>query len=145
LGMKTPAQAFALAAWPVQVTLGHYSEQNRVEPGSILDTRGDGQRTQPCLDAAPSGVPQTKTPDREWSGESEWWRRGGSNSRPSHCERDALPAELRPHGANSSKASAPIPAVGQGFPGPRFLQTGRYNDGLAYFNPKASLPMTTIL
>ena len=26
-----------------------------------------------------------------------WWRRGGSNSRPSHCERDALPAELRPH------------------------------------------------
>ena len=23
--------------------------------------------------------------------------RGGSNSRPSHCERDALPAELRPH------------------------------------------------
>ena len=25
-----------------------------------------------------------------------WWRRGGSNSRPSHCERDALPAELRP-------------------------------------------------
>jgi hypothetical protein len=27
----------------------------------------------------------------------EWWRRGGSNSRPSHCERDALPAELRPH------------------------------------------------
>jgi hypothetical protein len=26
-----------------------------------------------------------------------WWRRGGSNSRPSHCERDALPAELLPH------------------------------------------------
>ena len=26
-----------------------------------------------------------------------WWSRGGSNSRPSHCERDALPAELRPH------------------------------------------------
>ena len=25
-----------------------------------------------------------------------WWSRGGSNSRPSHCERDALPAELRP-------------------------------------------------
>ena len=29
--------------------------------------------------------------------EDKWWRRGGSNSRPSHCERDALPAELRPH------------------------------------------------
>ena len=27
-----------------------------------------------------------------------WWRRGGSNSRPPHCERGALPAELRPHG-----------------------------------------------
>ena len=27
-----------------------------------------------------------------------WWRGGGSNSRPSHCERDALPAELPPHG-----------------------------------------------
>ncbi len=26
-----------------------------------------------------------------------WWSRGGSNSRPSHCERDALPTELRPH------------------------------------------------
>ena len=30
-----------------------------------------------------------------------WWRRGGSNSRPSHCERDALPAELRPRTAYS--------------------------------------------
>ncbi len=30
-----------------------------------------------------------------------WWRRGGSNSRPSHCERDALPAELRPRMAYS--------------------------------------------
>src|SRR5258706_14655485 len=29
---------------------------------------------------------------------SWWWRRRGSNPRPSHCERDALPAELRPHG-----------------------------------------------
>src|SRR3990172_4080199 len=29
----------------------------------------------------------------------EWWRRGGSNSRPRHCERRALPAELRPHEA----------------------------------------------
>ena len=29
-----------------------------------------------------------------------WWSRGGSNSRPLHCERSALPAELRPHGAD---------------------------------------------
>ena len=26
-----------------------------------------------------------------------WWRRGDSNSRPQHCERCALPTELRPH------------------------------------------------
>ena len=26
-----------------------------------------------------------------------WWRRRGSNPRPSDCEPDALPAELRPH------------------------------------------------
>lgn len=33
-----------------------------------------------------------------------WWRRGGSNSRPRHCERRALPAELRPHAANQFSA-----------------------------------------
>ncbi len=33
---------------------------------------------------------------RSGAGSDIWWRRGGSNSRPSHCERDALPAELRP-------------------------------------------------
>ena len=27
----------------------------------------------------------------------EWWSRQESNLRPSHCERDALPTELRPH------------------------------------------------
>src|SRR5690348_10479613 len=27
----------------------------------------------------------------------KWWSRQGSNLRPSHCERDALPTELRPH------------------------------------------------
>ena len=30
-----------------------------------------------------------------------WWSGGGSNSRPSHCERDALPAELPPHGGRA--------------------------------------------
>ena len=29
--------------------------------------------------------------------DGNWWSGGGSNSRPSHCERDALPAELPPH------------------------------------------------
>src|SRR5690606_12657505 len=27
----------------------------------------------------------------------KWWSGGGSNSRPLHCERSALPAELPPH------------------------------------------------
>ena len=29
----------------------------------------------------------------------KWWSRGGSNSRPRHCERRALPSELRPQSA----------------------------------------------
>src|SRR5438067_3861836 len=40
---------------------------------------------------------QNKKPTRRIVGFEEWWRRRGSNPRPSHCERDALPAELRPH------------------------------------------------
>ena len=30
-------------------------------------------------------------------GESGWWRQGGSNPQPRHCERRALPIELCPH------------------------------------------------
>src|SRR6185437_9158738 len=41
----------------------------------------------------------------EWN----WWSGGGSNSRPSHCERDALPAELPPQRpTNSSTAVFPF-------------------------------------
>ena len=32
----------------------------------------------------------------EFSRSANWWSRQGSNLRPSHCERDALPTELRP-------------------------------------------------
>ena len=32
-----------------------------------------------------------------WLAVVSLWSGGGSNSRPSHCERDALPAELPPH------------------------------------------------
>ena len=48
--------------------------------------------------AAPHANPKTKK-GRHEAGPLEWgwWRRGGSNSRPRHCERRALPAELRPH------------------------------------------------
>lgn len=38
-----------------------------------------------------------------------WWRGGGSNSRPSHCERDALPAELPPHNGHYSSAKIARP------------------------------------
>jgi hypothetical protein len=37
---------------------------------------------------------------RRW----EWWSRAGSNRRPSRCERDALPAELRPHESRTAIA-----------------------------------------
>ncbi len=34
---------------------------------------------------------------KEKGNEGNWWSGRGSNPRPSHCERDALPAELPPH------------------------------------------------
>ncbi len=39
-----------------------------------------------------------KPPETGGSSCMEWWSGWGSNPRPSHCERDALPAELPPHG-----------------------------------------------
>ena len=53
-----------------------------------------------------------------------WWRGGGSNSRPSHCERDALPAELPPQtAAHYSSRHSPdaLVAIGMrdGEPAPR--------------------------
>ena len=35
-----------------------------------------------------------ENPGHCWSGLGVWWTEGGSNSRPPHCERGALPAEL---------------------------------------------------
>ncbi len=43
------------------------------------------------------GTPTTRPPNQRRP--QGWWRRRGSNPRPSHCERDALPAELRPRRA----------------------------------------------
>jgi hypothetical protein len=40
-----------------------------------------------------------------------WWSRGGSNSRPPHCERGALPAELRPRNRWWSASRSPAVAV----------------------------------
>src|ERR1700730_10246736 len=38
-------------------------------------------------------------------GTGGWWSGRGSNPRPSHCERDALPAELPPHARRAILAS----------------------------------------
>jgi hypothetical protein len=47
------------------------------------------------------------------SGLKWWWRRRGSNPRPSHCERDALPTELLPlkRAANSSSNGRPSQSI----------------------------------
>src|SRR6185503_14965291 len=42
-------------------------------------------------------VPGTGLEGRTGRGKGNWWSGRGSNPRPSHCERDALPAELPPH------------------------------------------------
>jgi hypothetical protein len=47
------------------------------------------------------------------SGLKWWWRRRGSNPRPSHCERDALPTELLPRkrARNISSKGAPSQSI----------------------------------
>lgn len=54
----------------------------------------------PGLDGKLSGFsldgPRKKPTRNGWLFDM-WWRGGGSNSRPPHCERGALPAELPPH------------------------------------------------
>ena len=47
-----------------------------------------------------------KPPEGGFCLSNQWWRGGGSNSRPSHCERDDLPAELPPHCARQFTKSA---------------------------------------
>ena len=44
-------------------------------------------------------------PDSTFTWTKSWWSRGGSNSRPLHCERSALPAELRPRGCQCTPRS----------------------------------------
>jgi hypothetical protein len=58
-----------------------------------------------CTDHLRSAAPRRKSRLRRGLC---WWRRRGSNPRPSHCERDALPTELRPR-----SPPAGGPAAGQ--------------------------------
>ena len=71
--------------------------------------RGREPRTGSASCAATGMTRQASTaPDHVTADDSavarqpDWWSRGGSNSRPSHCERDALPSELRPRDAIAS-------------------------------------------
>jgi hypothetical protein len=59
-----------------------------------------GSRCIGCERMAPCGLDVIES--------TGWWRRGGSNSRPSHCERDALPAELRPHEVKIPDQAMPL-------------------------------------
>src|SRR5690606_39404620 len=53
----------------------------------------------PAKGATPrGGRPETEKAARGRLFPGSWWSQGGSNSRPRHCERRALPAELWPHG-----------------------------------------------
>src|SRR5882762_2106756 len=38
----------------------------------------------------------------------DWWSGRGSNPRPSHCERDALPTELPPHVRRAILEQGPV-------------------------------------
>ena len=51
-----------------------------------------------CKTSQIANTHKHEKPAKKWliSHDYEWWSRGESNSRPRHCERRALPTELRP-------------------------------------------------
>jgi site-specific DNA recombinase len=68
----------------------------------LVPTQGDIGRpyyvAQTSIDAlAILEVPDEKNRRAGGSNSLRWWSRRGSNPRPQHCERCALPTELRPH------------------------------------------------
>ena len=87
--------------------------------GSSLHTMGLASRSRGTakvrLRQGYDGHTALKRPSARRSfSEGGWWSRGGSNSRPPHCERGALPAELRPQTATD----AAVRGVGCGHLGP---------------------------
>lgn len=75
-----------------------------------------------------------------------WWSGGGSNSRPSHCERDALPAELPPQIKQEQKYTGIRPGCAT-CAGTEFFQTncrvamtGAWSEGCSL--RRGSLSMT---
>lgn len=63
--------------------------------GGVPGTRGTGKIARNPTTTRDYGQQKTGLEDRFLS--EYWWSGWGSNPRPSHCERDALPAELPPH------------------------------------------------
>ena len=60
----------------------HSSEPELTSPPSLESSFGGHRPSLVATGVVPSGG---------------WWSRQESNLRPSHCERDVLPTELRPH------------------------------------------------
>src|SRR5688500_10479983 len=88
------------------------SREQRVRHGEELDNVAEAReraaaRASQVLGIVPKETRRSCASARRWEAPRVlgqrpgkiWWSGGGSNSRPSHCERDALPAELPPRRA----------------------------------------------
>ena len=90
-------------------TLGGRAQSLAVRIGNVLEDSLAARKLGVCLSVIyPRAGQKEKALIAQGLGE-QWWRRGGSNSRPSHCERDALPAELRPHEGRNYSREGGIP------------------------------------
>jgi hypothetical protein len=68
------------------------SQRHRLPPAAAARQQRGGRTSRPA-----SGLQATKNRPCGPVFLEHWWSQGGSNSRPRHCERRALPAELWPH------------------------------------------------
>src|ERR1700687_5359475 len=79
---------------PLQGCYFRSDEVQKFHPDKRFMSAVGRQRASNCLPQRAKQRPSGFT-GRPWM--PVWWRRRGSNPRPPHCERGALPAELRPH------------------------------------------------
>ena len=75
------------------------------DPGLPIGPEGPNDCTRPRWRRRPTGGRLRENGCRRCFADGGWWSRGGSNSRPPHCERGALPAELRPRNQSRSHRS----------------------------------------
>src|ERR1051325_2661021 len=90
-GMRFRSRAEMCGSWATSISFGlHFPEpdetENRSEQWVKMMPGKRCSQLRGNLEVWPACEP----------GEG-WWSRQDSNLRPSHCERDALPTELRPH------------------------------------------------